>query len=567
MRYNSYFFIFLFFAFKASYSQDYKNEFYKRQQTSDTLAQVYIDSLIVANIPYSKAFCLSAEAYLLVKGKDYKKIDELFSLAYEELDRIDNNTVKLEEKLYVLNFNSLYLLTKHEITKANEKIYEGLSISKALDNFEMNIKFQDLQARCYNLIGLNEKVLETTNSIIAELKKGEHKLDKLFYETNLTYAYLNGVNRALSLYILDSVEYKSYVDTSKVYLNNVRKFITDKKALLNMGQQIQFAILKGAVEFYEKNYKTAISYYNEALKLATLNGVKKRVFQIKYKIAESYFLLGDYNKAKVFFDQLSKKDLDQYNLVINKIRINYYYAKIYQKLGLIDESLRFSEAFNNELQSYYRDMSDKKLSVFVTNELKSKEKIISNLNAANEKNKLVKTYTKYGLIAIVLAVIATFIYFKRQKKSFEKKIDKLIAYIKSLEKDQSNDTHTIKEEKARIILDKLKKIEKQELFKSQSYSLNKVAKKIGSNSTYVSQAINTYWNKSFVEYTNELRINYILLKLKEDSMYQKFKLEAISESVGYKSLRSFNKHFKEQTGLSPRQYIYLLEKKQLNFKK
>ena len=102
-----------------------------------------------------------------------------------------------------------------------------------------------------------------------------------------------------------------------------------------------------------------------------------------------------------------------------------------------------------------------------------------------------------------------------------------------------------------VILTKLKRIEKQELYTSQSYSLNKVAKKIGSNSTYVSQAVNIYWKKSFTEYTNELRINYILLKLKNDKQYQKFKLEAIAESVGYKSLRSFNKHFKAQTGLLP----------------
>ena len=86
-----------------------------------------------------------------------------------------------------------------------------------------------------------------------------------------------------------------------------------------------------------------------------------------------------------------------------------------------------------------------------------------------------------------------------------------------------------------------------------------MSKKIGSNSTYVSQAVNAYWNKSFTEYTNELRINYILLKLKHEEIYQKFKLEAIAESVGYKSLSSFNKHFKAITGVSPKQYLVHLK--------
>ena len=56
---------------------------------------------------------------------------------------------------------------------------------------------------------------------------------------------------------------------------------------------------------------------------------------------------------------------------------------------------------------------------------------------------------------------------------------------------------------------------------------------------------------------------YRLLKLKNDKQSQKFKLEAIAKSVGYKSLRSFNKHFKTSTGFLPKQYIDLLKKEEL----
>jgi AraC-like DNA-binding protein len=122
----------------------------------------------------------------------------------------------------------------------------------------------------------------------------------------------------------------------------------------------------------------------------------------------------------------------------------------------------------------------------------------------------------------------------------------------------------INEPQAKKILEKLKKIETQELFLSKNYSLNTIAKKVGSNSTYVSKIINTYLNKSFVEYTNELRINYIVIKLKEDKTYQRFTLTAIAESIGYKSVNSFNKHFKSIVGVTPKQYITFLSKQSVS---
>ena len=286
----------------------------------------------------------------------------------------------------------------------------------------------------------------------------------------------------------------------------------------------------------------------------------KDVYQSKYVIGECYFYLGNYAKSKQIFDELSSDELSQYRLIIDRIRINFYYARIYQELGESEKSLEYLELFNEKLAQYYRKTSDEKISVFTKNELNEKQKIISNLDNAYKKIEQKDNYLKIGISSLILVFIMVFIYLKYQRKQYQKKVEKLLFHIKKLENTNQDPAVIIEEEKAKQILTKLKKIEKQQLFLSQSYSLNKIAKKIGSNSTYVSKAVNTYWNKSFTDYTNELRINYILLKLKQDTTYQKFKLEAIAESVGYKSLRSFNKHFKSHTGIMPKQYIELVKK-------
>ncbi|WP_282043936.1 helix-turn-helix domain-containing protein [Winogradskyella flava] len=561
MRYNFCFFIFLYlFAFQVSNSQDYKKEFYKIQQASDTLAKTYIDSLVVTNIPNAKAFSLSAQAYLLVKEKKYVQIDSLFELTFKELKKIGDGRLFLEEKLHVLYFYGYYLITKHDTKIVNDIINQGLEHSLELDDIEMQIRFQNLQARYYNLIELREQALKMTREAIQKLKLSQNQLDDWFFKDHLTTMYLNGANRSASLYLLDSIKYRTYVDTTEAFLKNASKFIKTYNVNPNPIQQIQLMGISGAVEFYKKNYHQSIEYYEKCLIIASNNGLKKKIFQSKYKIAECNFFLGNYSTAKQVFDELSQDELNQYRLVINRIRINYYYALIYQELGDTEKSLKYSKAFNDESHSHYRDMSEEKLNSFITNELKSKQKIINDLDIANKKVRQKDQYIAIGLIALGVVLITVFFYVKRQKNHFKVKVNKLLTHIDSLENNDQYQTVTIEEEKAKTILTKLKKIEKQQLFTSQNYSLNKVAKKIGSNSTYVSQAVNTYWNKSFTEYTNELRINYILLKIKNDKQYQKFKLEAIAQSVGYKSLRSFNKHFKAQTGLSPKSYITLLKK-------
>ena len=565
MRYNFFLFVFVSFCLNQTlYSQEYRKEFYKKVQVSDTLAKSHINNLSASTLPHVKTFVLGAKAYLLIKEKKYAEIDNLFSFAFKELEKIRDKKQYLEEKLHLLYFYSHYLVTKHDTQILNNTISEGLELSISLGDIEMQIGFQNLQARYYNLIGLREQALKMTHKAIQKLKLSEGQLSDLFFRTSLTTAYLNGANRSVSLYIKDSIKYKTYIDTTAVFLKNANSFIKAYNVTPSVDQQIQLTNIRGAAEFYKKDFNEAILFYEKGLINASKNGFKKRVFQSKYKIAECNFFLGNYTKAKQIFDELSQDDLDQYRLVINRVRLNYYYANIYQELGDVDQSLKYSKAFNEEIHSYYRDLSEEKLSSFTANELKSKQKIINDLDIANTNVKRKDYYIKTGVTALGIIVMLVIFYLRQQKKRFKRKVDNLLKHISELEKSHQDNSIPLEEEKAMAILTKLKKIEKQQLYTSQSYSLNKVAKKIGSNSTYVSQAVNTYWKKSFTEYTNELRINYILLKLKNDKKYQKFKLEAIAESVGYKSLRSFNKHFKAQTGLLPKLYISLLEKQQLN---
>ena len=85
------------------------------------------------------------------------------------------------------------------------------------------------------------------------------------------------------------------------------------------------------------------------------------------------------------------------------------------------------------------------------------------------------------------------------------------------------------------------------------FSLERLAKIVGSNSKYVSQTINEEFNRNFNTYINDYRVKLACERL-ADSDYDSYKIKFIGESVGFKSQTTFTEAFRKHTGLSPSVY-------------
>jgi AraC-like DNA-binding protein len=105
------------------------------------------------------------------------------------------------------------------------------------------------------------------------------------------------------------------------------------------------------------------------------------------------------------------------------------------------------------------------------------------------------------------------------------------------------------------VLDKLLKLEEKKYYLKQECTLHNIAKKLKTNTAYLSKIVNSELGKSFSTYINELRINYIILELKNNSKLRAYSIHAIAEEIGYKSSESFTKYFKIATGITPAIYI------------
>lgn len=95
---------------------------------------------------------------------------------------------------------------------------------------------------------------------------------------------------------------------------------------------------------------------------------------------------------------------------------------------------------------------------------------------------------------------------------------------------------------------------------TEPITLDSVAEVLHLNKYYISHLINRKLGQNFNEYINSLRINEACALLRETDK----KISDISEEVGFGTIRSFNRSFKQITALSPAEYrLQIAELKQV----
>lgn len=347
-----------------------------------------------------------------------------------------------------------------------------------------------------NLINLGNTFLDTDNSDSAlycynEALKLEHKGVAIFSETlksNIAQAYLrNG--------ILDSAKYyyKALVSSFKKEQNSYKLV----NALLNLGITFQ----KG------NELDSALKYLHETRDLATKFNLPGALKKSLVQLATTYQSAKQYNKALVYFfsyDSLlglqHQANLDQ---KIGELKLDHQ-----QQLHTVEQNL-----------------------------------ILEQLN--NQKRRTLYLFISSLLIGVILIVIVVS-YLKIRAKN------KVLVQSKLATAKQDKRNYEIKNEEIdKELIEKLiKALKHDKVYLDSKLSLEKLAKKLGSNRTYVSKTINTYFKIPFNELINQYRIDEacVLLTSKE---YANYSIEGIAQTVGYHNLSSFNAAFKRLTGTTP----------------
>jgi AraC-like DNA-binding protein len=98
-----------------------------------------------------------------------------------------------------------------------------------------------------------------------------------------------------------------------------------------------------------------------------------------------------------------------------------------------------------------------------------------------------------------------------------------------------------------------KLVEEEKLFLNPKLTINDISSRLDLNINYISKAINTVGNCNFFEFINRYRVNEFKTQVMntENSNYT---LLAIATQCGFNSKASFNRIFKNITGLTPAEF-------------
>ena len=97
-------------------------------------------------------------------------------------------------------------------------------------------------------------------------------------------------------------------------------------------------------------------------------------------------------------------------------------------------------------------------------------------------------------------------------------------------------------------------MEKDKVYLNPELTVREVASKLNTSASLVSNVINTGFGKNFNQYVNDFRVE-AFKEAVANPENDRFNLLSIALDCGFNSKATFNRVFKNATGLSPKDFI------------
>lgn len=123
-------------------------------------------------------------------------------------------------------------------------------------------------------------------------------------------------------------------------------------------------------------------------------------------------------------------------------------------------------------------------------------------------------------------------------------------YPQSLVLVVRNESEVMSEEELALARRIEKLLDLDKIYQEPAYGRAELARELEASETVVSKVINTYFGKSFPQLLNERRVEDAKQLLRET----KASIKVIAEDVGFNSTASFNRVFRDMTGVAPSTY-------------
>ena len=524
--------------------------------------KAYADALEISNSK-NELFSFFGKYYIanfFYNKSEYTHSKQLLIALIDNIEKSDaSKSSKVHRDLIGMCVNKLFYIHKN-LGEYDLALFYLDKYKNSVPDNHFNEQYGSIKVAMgdyVNGIALLKRELKTTPHL--KLGVGEKKImnKKLFADKYniIGEAYQKYYIQSKKTVLLDSANYYFNVAATMMLQDNFYQEYT--KALLSM-REAKSAALAG-------NYVKSLSLYRKRKKYPVIHDNIR---------TEQLFDLG---MADCFHHL---KQVDSALFYCKKYKKNYQITKVSKENLLM--------AYNIMTQCYSEKKDNKNAYLYAQKSLELIQSIggIKNkslnflhnydLNKIKEESdKIIKSknYFKislFGILIILSSVIYSFYYYHKVQKEKHYRFLKIIQNLRESKTSANNNLQiektevqpkqqTLDDELIEKITLGLKKLEQKDIFLDPNFKLAFVAKKLSTNTAYLSQYFNQVMQKTFSEYTQELRIQYVLQKLIDAPYFRKYTLQAIAEEVGYKDANTFVRVFKKQTGLSPNYYIEKLE--------
>jgi len=320
---------------------------------------------------------------------------------------------------------------------------------------------------------------------------------------------------------------------------------------------------------YEKKmqYDSALFYYDKSLAISKRMSYPFGISNTLCNIGSIYIEMGNLNRAEKTLTLSLNIAITAGILELQEKAYKRFY-ELYQKKGDYKIANEYQNKYHQTSDSSFNLQSNNQLAYWqIRYETEKKDKEILGLHK-NMEIKDLKIARKNGMIWSLVAIAVIVLIFsvllgiqlKRKLSAYKNLVKKNIEVIEkekvmdqSLEKLKkgSDLPETSEQDQPAELIEKLKEyIQKEKPYLYSNINLDDLAKKLDTNRSYLSKAINDHFGYNFNAFINTLRIKECI-KLFSDKKYNHLSLEGIGQMAGYHSRISFYNNFKKATGVTP----------------
>jgi AraC-like DNA-binding protein len=456
----------------------------------------------------------------------------------------------------------------NDLILSSEYAYKGYEVALENNNILQIIYISDRLIYNKSIWGDKKEALN--------LQKSRHKLmsapdffDDLRHskreglQNNIQEVYLYNEISSIQNFIFCYLNLRQ-LDSAKLYLERGLIINEEYQGLHKDSSVDWFNEVSVEIDYYSGEFEKVIRKSDSLLRNEKTKLTMLSVFNFNIFKGFSYLKLNDLSSGIRFL-----KFADSLN------DANNFYLQPYQR-ELFEQLLNYNTSNGNTVKQIeylnkliytdsifkinYRYFEPNIIQKFETPWLlKEKEELIERLESRNQVSKYILWVVSLLLASGAIVLVSIF-----KKKIRYKKRFLLLVNENSKSAERKERTASGKPEIGAKIIDdilrKLEQFENDKKYLSQNTSLQKLASKFKTNTKYLSNVINLEKEKTFPQYINDLRVEFALKEITENSRFRKYTIKAIAMDCGFNSAESFSTSFLKKHKVSATYYIKKIEK-------